>query len=611
MRDPLIALTCVIVLSVLLAGCKQDPTTQATVQPQVPAAETAAAATPAPTPDAPPRPSGPITFKDVTDETGLRFRHNNGAFGKKYLPETIGAGAAFLDYDGDGWQDIFFVNSTNWPEKKGTQTACALYRNNQDGTFRDVTREAGLSAPLYGVGVAAADYDNDGLTDIYITAVGPDRLYRNAGGGKFQDVTQRTGVGDPGFGTSAAWFDYDRDGKLDLFVANYVEWSPETDVHCTLDGTNKSYCTPQKYKGQAPTLYRNRGNGTFENATGRAGLADPTNKALGVALLDYNDDGHTDLFVANDTEPNRLYKNNGNGTFTDEALTAGVAFGETGAARAGMGVDAADYDGSGRQSLVIGNFTSERIALYRNEGGGLFTDEAQASGIGKMSEQSLTFATFFFDYDLDGLLDIFAVNGHVSDDIQKVQPRVRYAQPPHLFRNLGRRRFEEVTGRVGRALGRALVGRGAAYADYDNDGDLDLLVTANNGPPRLYRNDNANQNDALRVRLVGNRSNRDAVGAKLTVRGAGDFKTSNTVRTGSSYASQSELALTLGLGKPDSTERAFTLDIVWPGGEKMTLPQVKANQSLVIQEGQGITKAEPIVFARAAPQPTPSSTPAQ
>ncbi|HEV3468621.1 MAG TPA: CRTAC1 family protein [Pyrinomonadaceae bacterium] len=608
MRNPLIALVCFLLL---LSGCKQDPTSQNTASPQDPAAAGAASAspgaspTPSPTPGAAARPSGPVEFSDVTEAAGLRFRHNSGAFGKKYLPETLGAGAAFLDYDGDGWQDIFLVNSTAWPEQKGGQTTSALYRNNQDGTFRDVTAEAGLAVPVYGIGAAAADYDNDGLTDLYVTAVGPDKLFRNVGAGKFQDVTRQAGVGDPGFGTSAAWLDYDRDGKLDLFVANYVEWSPERDVHCTLDGTNKSYCTPQKYQGQAPTLYRNRGNGTFENVTQRAGLADPSNKALGVALLDYNDDGWTDLFVANDTEPNRLYKNNGNGTFTDEALTAGVAFGETGAARAGMGVDAADYDGSGRPSLVIGNFTSERIALYRNEGGGLFTDEAQASGIGKMSEQSLTFATFFFDYDLDGLLDIFAVNGHVSDDIQKVQPRVRYAQPPHLFRNLGRRRFEEVTARVGRALGRAVVGRGAAYADYDLDGDLDLLVTANNGPARLYRNDNANQNDVLRLRLVGSRSNRDAVGAKVTVRGGG-FKSSNTVRTGSSYASQSELPVTLGLGRPDGTERAFTVDIVWPNGERMTLQQVRANQSLVVQEGQGVVRSEPIIFSRAAPAPVAS-----
>jgi len=607
MRRPLIVTVILLSIAALNSGCKQDPTANTTLAPQEAAAVPATPdASPGVTPTPAPRPAGPIEFADVTTESGIRFKHNNGAAGKKYLPETLGAGAAFLDYDNDGWLDILLVNSTSWPGNKGAATSSALYRNNQDGSFRDVTREAGLSSNLYGIGCAVGDYDNDGFADIYLTAVGPDKLYRNLGSGKFQDVTARAGVGDPGFGTSAAWLDYDRDGRLDLFVANYVEWSPEADVHCTLDGTNKSYCTPQKYKGQSSTLYRNRGGGSFENVTERAGLQDPTSKALGVALLDYNDDGHMDLFVANDTEPNKLYKNNGNGTFTDEALTAGVAFGESGAARAGMGVDAADYDGSGRQSLVIGNFTSESMALYHNDGGGLFTDEARASGIGRMSEQSLTFATFFFDYDLDGLLDIFAVNGHVSDDIQKVQPRVRYAQPPHLFRNLGRKKFEEVTARVGRALGRAVVGRGAAYGDYDNDGDLDILVTANGGPARLYRNDNANQNDVLKVRLVGSRSNRDAVGARVTVSGANNFKARNVVRTGSSYASQSETTLTLGLGRPDAAERTFTLDIVWPNGEKMSLQQIKANQSLVVQEGQGVARSEPIIFARAAPTPTPA-----
>ncbi len=599
-----LSLVGVILFTTLALGCRDAG--QDTTQPVTPA-ETAEA-TPTPTPTPVPRPTGPIEFTDVTAAAGIGFRHNSGAFGEKYLPETMGAGAAFLDYDNDGWQDILLVNSTGWPGQKGRRTTAALYRNNKDGTFTDVTREAGLAAPVYGIGCAVADYDNDGFVDIYITAVGANKLYRNLGNGKFQDVSQRAGVADPGFGVSAAWFDYDKDGRVDLYVANYVEWTPETDIHCTLDGTNKSYCTPQKYKGQSPVLYRNRGNGTFEDVTERAGLADPSSKALGVALLDYNDDGWMDLFVANDTEPNKLYKNNGNGTFTDEALTAGVAFGETGAARAGMGVDAADYDGSGRQSVVIGNFTSERMALYRNEGNGLFIDEAVASGIGKMSEQSLTFATFFFDYDLDGLLDVFAVNGHVSDDIQKVQPRARYAQSPHLFRNAGRRKFEEVTNRVGRALGRALVGRGAAYGDFDNDGDLDILITSNNGPARLYRNDNANQNDMLRLKLVGAKSNRDAIGAKVTVRGANNFKTSNMVRTGSSYASQSELPLTMGLGKPDSTERTFTVDIVWPSGGRMRVPDVKANQSLVIEEGKGISKAEPIIFARPVAEPSPSPT---
>ncbi|HYN84053.1 MAG TPA: CRTAC1 family protein [Pyrinomonadaceae bacterium] len=602
---------CLLLLTSALTGCKEDPTTTATVAPQDAAVNASAtpdpAATPTPTPA--PRPSGAIEYADVTNEAGIRFKHNSGAAGKKYLPETMGAGAAFLDYDNDGWQDIFLVNSTSWPGERGPRTTHALYRNNQNGTFTDTTREAGLAVETYGIGCAVADYDNDGLPDIFVTGVGPDKLFRNAGGGKFQDVSARAGVADAGFGASAAWLDYDRDGRLDLFVANYVEWSPEADVFCTLDGTTKSYCTPQKYKGQSPALYRNRGNGTFENVTQRAGLQDPSSKALGIALLDYNDDGHLDLFVANDTEPNKLYKNNGNGTFADEALTAGVAFGESGTPRAGMGVDAADYDGSGRQSLVIGNFTSESMALYRNEGGGLFTDEAGSSGIGKMSEQSLTFATFFFDYDLDGLLDIFAVNGHVSDDIQKTQPTVRYAQPPHLFRNLGRRKFEEVTARVGRALGRAVVGRGAAYGDIDNDGDLDLIVTANNGPARLYRNDNANQNDLLRIKLVGQGSNRDGVGARVAVRGPNNFRAWNMVRTGSSYASQSELALTFGLGKPEAAEKVLTVEVAWPNGRREAIENVKANQSLVVTEGQGITKADPVIFARmppAAPTPTPA-----
>jgi enediyne biosynthesis protein E4 len=598
--------TCTLALFIgfLLLACKQSaPNTQAET------ASTTTEATPSPSPSpTPPRPSGPIEFTDVTAQAGIKFRHNSGAFGKKYLPETIGAGCAFFDYDNDGWQDILLVNSMDWPEQKKRRSVLALYHNNKDGTFTDVTREAGLAVAMYGLGVAIADYDNDGNEDIYITCVGPNRLFRNLGGGKFADVTTKAGVGDPGFSTSAAWFDYDNDGKLDLFVGNYVEWSVETDQFCTLDGKNKSYCTPQSYKGQSATLYHNRGNGTFENVTERAGVLDPTGKTLGVALLDFDNDGWMDLFVANDTEPNKLYKNRGNGTFSDEAVVAGVAFSEAGTPRAGMGVDAADYDGSGQQSIVIGNFTNESIALYHNDGSGLFTDEARTSGIGKLSAQSLTFACFFFDYDLDGLLDIFAANGHVSDDISVVQPNVRYAQPTHLFRNKGKKKFEEVTAKLGKALPRPVVGRGAAYGDFDNDGDIDLLITTNNGPARLLRNDNGNQNDLLRVRTVGTRSNRDGIGAKVKVKTSKGRNLFAMVRTGSSYCSQSELPLTFGLGAPEAGV-TLTIEIAWPGGQKETIANVTPNQSITIQEGKGITFAAQIVFVPAPPQSSPSPQP--
>jgi len=587
---------CVLSAVVLITGCKQQPAVeQAANQP----AEQLATPSPSPSPT-PPRPSGPIEFTDVTAEAGIRFKHNSGAAGKKYLPETIGSGCAFLDYDNDGWQDILLVNSMDWPESKKRKSFPALFRNNKDGTFTDVTHQVGLGVEIYGIGVAIADYDNDGNDDIYITAVGPNRLFRNTGG-KFTDVTARAGVGDPGFSTAAAWFDFDNDGRLDLFVGNYVEWTPETDQYCTLDQKNKSYCTPQAYKGQPPTLYRNRGNGTFENVAARSGIDSSTGKTLGIALLDYDDDGWIDLFVANDTEPNNLFRNNRNGTFTDNAVVAGVAFSEAGTARAGMGVDAADYDGSGRQSVVIGNFTNESIALYHNDGSGLFIDEAPASGIGKMSAQSLTFACFFFDYDLDGALDIFAANGHVSDDIAVVQPTVKYAQPPHLFRNRGRKKFEEVTTKLGRALNRAVVGRGAAYGDFDNDGDLDLLVTTNNGPPRLLRNDNANQNDLLRVKTVGARSNRNGIGARVVVKTSKGKTLFGMVRTGSSYCSQAELPLTFGLGKPEEGT-TVNLEITWPGNRKETIQNIKVNQYVVVQEGKGATTQEPITFSRGPAQ---------
>jgi enediyne biosynthesis protein E4 len=592
-----------LVTFLLLAGCKPKQAdapesaapNQAAATPQAQATET---------PSSPPvlsarpvRASGPIEFTDVTAQAGIHFKHNSGAFGKKYLPETMGSGACFLDYDNDGWQDILLVNSMDWPEHKSGKSFPALYHNNKDGTFTDVTQRAGLAVEMYGLGCAVGDYDNDGNVDIYITTVGANRLFRNLGNGRFADVTAKAGVADPGFSAGAVWFDYDNDGKLDLFVAHYIDWSIESDQYCSLDNKNKSYCTPQAYKGQSSALFHNKGDGTFENVTRRAGLYDPTSKSLGVALLDYDNDGWLDLFVSNDTEPNKLYHNNHNGTFTDVAVAAGLAYSEAGTVRAGMGTDASDYDNSGWQSLVIGNFTNEGMALYRNDGSGLFTDEAPATGLKRISTSSLTFGTFFFDYDLDGLPDILAVNGHVSDDISVVQPNVKYAQPPHLFRNLGKNKFEEVTTKLGSALQRPIVGRGAAYGDFDNDGDLDLLITANNGPARLLRNDNGNQNDMLRIKTVGTRSNRDGIGAKVTLTTGTGPRLFAMVKTGSSYLSQSELPLTFGLGKPESG-KTVSLEIVWPSGRKDTIPDIRPNQFITVKEGKGIISAQPLVLVK-------------
>jgi enediyne biosynthesis protein E4 len=595
----------------LLVGCKQTPPAETT-------APTPITSSPAPSPEprtfvnpsqlttgpgllTSARASGPIEFTDVTSQSGIHFKHNSGAFGKKYLPETMGSGVCFLDYDNDGYQDIFLVNSMDWPgHQSATKSFPALYHNNRDGTFTDVTKQAGLAVETYGMGCAVGDFDNDGFDDLYLTTVGSNHLYRNLGNGKFADVTAKAGVADPGFSASAIWFDYDNDGKLDLFVTHYITWSIEADQYCSLDNKNKSYCTPQTYKGESATLFHNKGDGTFENVTQRAGLHDPTAKSLGVAMIDYDDDGWIDLFVTNDTEANKLYHNNHNGTFTDVAIMAGTALSDSGRVRAGMGTDAADYDGSGRQGLLIGNFTNESMALYRNDGSGLFTDDAPPSGLAQMTNQSLTFGTFFFDYDLDGLLDIFAANGHVSDDISVVQPTVKYAQPAGMYRNKGNKKLEDVSAKLGRALQKPVVARGAAYADFDNDGDLDLVITTNNGPARLLRNDNANQNDMLRIKAIGTRSNRDAIGAKLTLKTSKGPRQSAMVKTGSSYLSQSELPVTFGLGKPEDGKTA-TLEIVWPSGQKDSIANIKPNQFLTIKEGKGIIFAKPIIFVSQAP----------
>jgi enediyne biosynthesis protein E4 len=540
--------------------------------------------------------SGP-SFTNVTTSAGIRFKHNNGAFGKKYLPETMGSGVAFFDADGDGWPDLLLINGKNWAGQPALASRHAFYRNNRDGTFSDVTARSALGVQMYGFGVAVGDYDNDGQSDVFITGLDGNRLFRNIGQGRFTDVTTGAGVASPGFSTSAAWFDYDRDGRLDLFTANYVEWTAATDLMCTLDGKTKSYCTPESYKGRSPVLFHNKGDGTFEDVTRAAGLFDPASKALGVALIDYDNDGWIDLVVANDTQPNRLYRNRRDGTFVDVGTTAGIAFNEAGVARAGMGVDAADHDGSGRASIIIGNFSNEMMGLYVSDKNGLFIDEAPRSAVGRSSLLTLTFGCFFFDYDLDGWLDIFAANGHVADDIERVQRRVTYAQPPHLFRNQGKGRFDAVSSTVGAAFAEPMVARGAAYADYDLDGDLDLIVTTNNGPAKLLRNDGGT-NHALRMSLRGVTSNRDAIGARVTVKFADGSSQWRMVKSGSSYLSQSELPLTFGLGASGSVR---TIDITWPNGKTETLPAVPADQSITIEEGRGIVKRAPLARGGAAP----------
>jgi hypothetical protein len=540
---------------------------------------------------APPGDGSATHFEDVTRAAGIHFVHNNGGFGKKWLPETMGPGVAFLDYDNDGWQDILFVNGTAWVGRPGKHSTLALYHNNHDGTFTDVTQKAGLAVEIYGMGVAVGDFDNDGYDDIFVTALGQSRLFHNNGDGTFSDVTKKAGLWGPNeFSTSAAWVDYDRDGHLDLVVANYVQWSPENDIYCALDGKTKSYCTPEPYKGASVRLWHNRGDGTFEDATQKAGLYDATSKSLGVTVLDANQDGWPDILVSNDTQPNKLYINNGNGTFSEKGVQSGIAYSEDGIARAGMGVDAGDYDRSGYPSVLITNFSNQMLALYHNERNGLFVDEAPQSDVGHASLLTLGFGCFFFDYDLDGWLDIYVANGHIEDAIERVQPRVRYAEPPHLFHNLGDGKFKEVTASAGGSFAAARVARGAAYGDINNDGALDLVVTTNGGPAALFRN-TGTKNHSLRIKLVGTKSNRDGIGAVVRVT-AGNDTQSQMLRSGSSYLSSSELILTFGLA---GHAQADSVEVRWPSGQTDHLKNVAADQIVTVRENQGAIATKPLV----------------
>ena len=547
--------------------------------------------------------SAGVALTDVSAAAGVAVSHVNGAAGKKYLPETMGSGAAFVDVDADGDQDLIVVSGVWTP---GLSYA-RLFRNDGGGRFADATAGSGLdkvsvpasadssAGPEYGMGIAAGDYDNDGAPDLLLTSAGSVRLFRNAGGGRFTDATAKAGLGARrAFSTSAMWFDYDKDGHLDLLICNYVQWTPQSDVFCSADGKAKSYCTPEAYRGSTSWLYRNKGDGTFDDVTAKAGFFDVTSKSLGVTLLDYDQDGWPDVFVANDTQPNKLYRNNGNGTFTELGLKAGVAFSEEGRARAGMGVDAVDLDGSGRPTVAVTNFSGEMLGLFRAESDGQYADRAPGSDIGRATRQTLGWGCFFFDVDLDGQQDLLVVNGRLdAARVANGAPAGVAADTPHLFLNASGR-FTDIAREAGATFAAPKMGRGAAFADIDGDGDLDTVITTNGGPVHLYRTDLAAGNRSVRLRLAGTTSNRDGIGARATVR-VGKASASRVVRTGSSYLSQSELPLTFGLG---TAAKADDVTIVWPSGRRDVLGALDAGQEYTVTEGKGVTGKRPSLVRR-------------
>jgi len=547
-----------------------------------------AAARPAAKPPASPGPPPaiPVTFTDITREAGIRWTHFSGARGKKYMPEIETPGCAFFDYNGDGRPDILLLNGADWPERTANRSPLrtALYRNDGGGRFTDVTPGSGLDIEMHTMGVAPADFDNDGDQDLYISCVlGPGRLFRNDGGGRFTDIARQAGVQHGGrWGSGLAWLDYDRDGRLDLVVGSYCKWTPKTDIHCSVYKGLKAYCTPNVYDGETVRLYRNLGGGRFQDVSDAAGVVNHPGKTWGVIALDHNDDGWPDFALANDMEPNCLFENQKNGTFKEVGILAGIALGENGNAKAGMGIDAADIDGSGRPSILISNFTGEGLSLFVNQGGGQFLESSHSWDVADESLLRMGWGLFFFDFDLDGLTDALVGNGHLYDNVNEFQPDVTYKEAPLLYRNVGAR-FEEVAARCGADLTRPLVCRGAAYADIDGDGDLDVLLMENSGPVRLLRNDGGNAHNWVRVRTVGTRSARDGIGAKLTAEVAGRTQT-RWIASGSSFLSASEMTATFGLGSARQIDR---LTIVWPSGLREEHTGIAAGTVLDAREGGG------------------------
>ena len=520
-------------------------------------------------------------FVDATREAGISFTYTNGASEERYLPETMGSGAAFFDYDNDGFLDLYIVNGRSLATPPSAQGPInALYRNSGNGTFTDVTQDAGVGDPEYGMRAAAGDYDNDGDADLYVTNFGPNTLYRNEGNGGFADVTEKAGVGDPSWSTNASFVDYDGDGDLDLYVANYADFDVGTNREC-LQGTARAYCGPTTYPGQSGVLYRNDGNGPFEDVTRQSGLFNTSGRQLGAVFGDCDDDGDLDLFVANDKTPNFLFENSGDGTFTETGLVAGVAYSEDGVAESAMGADLGDYDNDGRLDIIVATFQWLANTLYHNDGGGFYTDVTFGVNLGRQSLPYLGMTAAFLDYDNDGFLDIFVANGHLDENVQDYDSAASYAQKNQLFRNEGNGKFSEVTAVSGPGLQVEKVSHGAAFGDYDNDGDWDIFVS-NSASERctLLRNDGGNRNNFLMLKLNGTRSNRDGIGARIRAQ-AGDLVQMREVRSSYGYLSSNDRRLLLGLGQREGVDQ---LEIRWPSGTRQMLANLPANQILTITE---------------------------